>query len=328
MFTAGGLLTFSYQRNNPLLSKSSIPFSVGVSTNNSKQISIKPTLYGKNDFLHTYAEFWYKDLPDHYWGVGYDKGMQVHQSDSATAYHRKWLRVYAKVVRQFFPNVFAGAVVDVNMTRASNVNARMEEDADFVRTGHRSKNSGLGVSFQYDSRDMSVNAYEGMLMDVTYIHYDKLFRGEHEFDVLELDYRQFASLGYRHVLAWNVKTRWAMGDDVPYTELSQLGSPFDLRGYYWGRFRDKNSAIILMEYRHMFNRRTLNRKGNYDSPFGFVTWIGSGAITPELMHDDIYWLPNAGLGVRVEVQPRMNVRVDWGVGKDTRLFYITLNEAF
>ena len=41
-------------------------------------------------------------------------------------------------------------------------------------------------------------------------------------------------------------------------------------------------------------------------------------------------LPNAGVGLRIEVQPRMNVRLDFGrnfVNKQN-LFYINMTEAF
>jgi len=41
-------------------------------------------------------------------------------------------------------------------------------------------------------------------------------------------------------------------------------------------------------------------------------------------------LPNLGLGLRVEVQPRMNVRLDFGrdmVNKQN-LFYFNMTEAF
>jgi len=40
------------------------------------------------------------------------------------------------------------------------------------------------------------------------------------------------------------------------------------------------------------------------------------------------WLPNAGVGIRYEVQKRMNARVDFGIGEDSNAFYISFNEAF
>ena len=52
-------------------------------------------------------------------------------------------------------------------------------------------------------------------------------------------------------------------DDMPYGEMSQPGTPFDLRGYSWGRYRDFAMVFALAEYRHMFlkkNKETLPTK--------------------------------------------------------------------
>ncbi len=40
------------------------------------------------------------------------------------------------------------------------------------------------------------------------------------------------------------------------------------------------------------------------------------------------WLPNGVLGYRLEVQPRMNLRIDFGFGRETMGFYFNFNEAF
>ena len=47
-------------------------------------------------------------------------------------------------------------------------------------------------------------------------------------------------------LAWQFRTRIGKGD-VPWGELSQPGTPFDLRGYRWGRYRDKSMLYMVLE---------------------------------------------------------------------------------
>jgi len=63
------------------------------------------------------------------------------------------------------------------------------------------------------------------------------------------------------------------------------------------------------------------------SKSGFVAWIGGGTLG-ETVGDFNKWLPNVGFGYRFEVQPRMNLRVDIGFGKESRGFYFNFNEAF
>ena len=60
---------------------------------------------------------------------------------------------------------------------------------------------------------------------------------------------------------------------------------------------------------------------------GFVAWVATGTIGPGVENFS-KWLPNAGVGIRFEVEPRMNLRVDYGLGVDSNLFYISFNEAF
>jgi hypothetical protein len=104
--------------------------------------------------------------------------------------------------------------------------------------------------------------------------------------------------------------------------MSQPGTPFDLRGYTWGRYRDESMVYAIGEYRHMFRKKdkTLSRHG-------VVGWIGVGTLG-ETVGQFGEWLPSIGVGYRLEVQPRMNLRIDIGFGKETRGFYFNFNEAF
>ena len=62
---------------------------------------------------------------------------------------------------------------------------------------------------------------------------------------------------------------------------------------------------------------------------GFVAWTGCGFMGPTPGKIEGV-LPNYGVGLRIEVQPRMNVRLD--LGKNTvnnqTLFYFNMTEAF
>ena len=62
---------------------------------------------------------------------------------------------------------------------------------------------------------------------------------------------------------------------------------------------------------------------------GFVAWGGCGFLGPTMGKIEGV-LPNAGVGLRIEVQPRMNVRLDFGrnFANDQSLFYFNMTEAF
>jgi hypothetical protein len=55
--------------------------------------------------------------------------------------------------------------------------------------------------------------------------------------------------------------------------------------------------------------------------------VATGSVA-DVYSEMTNWLPNAGVGLRFEVQKRMNARFDFGVGDDSAAFYISFNEAF
>ena len=140
--------------------------------------------------------------------------------------------------------------------------------------------------------------------------------------------RQYKTVGKRKVLAWTVQSKNAFGD-VPLTKYVLSGTPFDLRGYYMGQFRDKSSHVMMAEYRQMINTDKSTWIKKMLNHIGYVAWGGCGFMGPTPGKIEGV-LPNLGVGLRIEVQPRMNVRLDLGrdmVNKQN-LFYFNMTEAF
>ena len=327
MLTVGGLFTFMTKPGNHLLSRSSIPFSIGYSTNGSLLISAKANIYMIDDKLRLTGEYWNKNMPDNYWGVGYEKGRHTHKSDSTTGYHRNWNQFKFKIAYEVLKNFFIGINYDHNKTKASEVNEVMAADTNYLMYGDDINNSGFGMVWRYDSRDFPENAYNGIFIELAGTGYSKLNKSTSHFQAYELDYRQYQEIVRKgSTLAWQLKTRLTHGD-VPWTEMSMIGTPFDLRGYTWGQYRDYSSIFLLAEYRYMFGRRKPNGRGDMYGPFGFVVWTGAGSVTPDYGNFE-YWLPNAGVGLRFEIQKRMNLRIDYGFGAGSSAFYFSFNEAF
>lgn len=327
LFTAGGLFTFKLNPDNPVLSRSSMPFSVGYSTNGSLLVSVRANIYGKEDKFRLTGEYWNKRMPDNYWGVGYENAANREQSKETTAYQRDWRQLKFKVAYEVLRNFFAGINYDYNETRTKDINPVMAADTNYLKHPGHVYNSGFGMVWRYDSRDFPENAYKGFFIELAGTAYGKHTSSNNIFQVYELDYRQYQKIVREgSTLAWQVKARDAFGD-VPWTEMSMIGTPYDLRGYTWGQYRDRCMLFVLTEYRYMFKKRKTGEEQSSPGPFGFVAWTGIGSVAPGL--DQLkHWLPNAGLGFRFEIQPRMNVRIDYGVGLDSNAFYISFNEVF
>ncbi|VCY17266.1 hypothetical protein BANRA_05277 [Klebsiella pneumoniae] len=56
---------------------------------------------------------------------------------------------------------------------------------------------------------------------------------------------------------------------------------------------------------------------------------GPGTMGPSLSSlNNGRWLPSAGVGYRFEFKPRVNVRLDYGIGNGSSGFYFQVGEAF
>jgi hypothetical protein len=323
-FTLAGGIMVSFKTNpkDTLIQRSSSPIMLGVSSTGAYFFGTKITSFWKQDKWRIYADINFKDMPDNYYGTGYDKGLNTPRSDSTTAYTRTWFQFYTKFLYQFRKHHFIGPTIDINYTKGSEESAGVLADDGYQEFNNRPFNVGLGAVYQYDSRDIPVNAYKGWFLEVIFLVYGSFLGGDNNYQLLGIDYRKYWQIRKKgRTLAFQGRGRFTNGD-VPYGEMSQLGTPFDLRGYRWGQYRHESMIYLLGEYRHMFNKRD----GSV-SKFGAVAWAGAGSLG-ETVGQLSNWLPNFGLGLRFEVQPRMNLRIDYGFGKETSGFYFNFNEAF
>jgi len=325
IIVAGGIFTF--QTGTDLDTKrSSIPFNVGWSTNNSKEIDFRPVIYGRNNNIRFFGRMVLKDMPDHYYGVGYFNARDTKTSDSTTLYHRFWWQTDLNFVRRVRGPLFAGIRFDFNRTKATELNEQMVMDERTIEEGTDIQNSGVGFIIQYDTRDFEVNSKSGLLLNLSSTFYGKLFNSRFNYNLLVLEYRQFKTVSPGRVLAWTIKINNGSGN-VPWTELPKLGTAFDLRGYRNGRYRDKSAGFGIVEYRHTFRKSKSAEGAPRLSKHGLVVWAGTGSLA-ESMDKWNQWLPNYGLGYRFEVQPSINARLDFGFGLQSTGFYINFNEAF
>jgi hypothetical protein len=96
-----------------------------------------------------------------------------------------------------------------------------------------------------------------------------------------------------------------------------------MRGYYEGRFTDRNMVTAQAELRQNVWRRV-----------GVALWVGAGnCFSSWNAFEWSHTLPNYGIGLRWELKKRVNIRFDYGFGSrvNGRLingFQVVLNEAF
>ncbi|WP_053406371.1 BamA/TamA family outer membrane protein [Persicobacter sp. CCB-QB2] len=331
------LFTFKTDPTDSLINRSNVPVGFAWLFNGGFNAIVRPQLFFNEDKFRIFGQFYIKDNQENYYGVGFETNKERPRGEATTQ--------YAATAYQFNPiflfrlgasDFFLGPQVDITSTRIRDPAELMVEDPYYIAAGGTAEgdrifNSGLGFQLSYDTRDFPANAYSGVYFIASAVFYEKFFGSDYSFQSYQLEYRQYKALpflGERRNLAWTVSSNTSTGN-VPWTDMSKVGSPFDLRGYYLGQFRDKTTSYAILEYRHMLNFDHKTWAGRFFSKFGFAAWCGVGAVGPTPF-DVEGWLPNYGAGLRIEVQPRMNFRMD--IGKDPinnqTLLYFNMTEAF
>lgn len=327
------LMTFRMNKTDSVSQRSFIPVGFNISINGTFVAAGAGTLFFNENKFRIYVKYGYRTEPANFYGIGYDEIKQAEElkdlfhKDSVT-FHKTNFQFFPRFVWEIKRNLFVGSLLDFNYTYSKDMPYWMKQNPQVIKYGDRYHNIGIGALVQYDTRDDVATPFEGLFLSAMGTLYGKYLGGNFNYEMVELEYRQFKQVFKRRsVLAWTAKTQIGM-DNVPYTELPNFGNPFDLRGYAWGKYRDKSMAYGIVEYRHMFMSQEAYERGAFWSKFGGVAWIGTGTIgnTPA---DWDKWKLNYGIGLRIQLQPRKNFRLDIGKEPGQKWgIYMNMTEAF
>lgn len=330
------LMTFRMNPKDTTMRRSVIPMALAfMFEGGGLNLMVKPQLFFKDDKFRIFGVLNYKNTRENFYGIGYNTNKNYERSDSTSQYRYSGFQVNPWFLfRMGKSDIFFGPQIDISYDKLSEPAKYLPQQADYAaaggdENGYKNFSSGIGFLLSYDTRDIPANPYRGTYVDLRGIMYQKWLGSDKNFYRLELDYRQYKSVGQRKVLAWTLQSKNTFGRHIPLTKYALSGTPFDLRGYYMGQYRDKSSHVALVEYRQMFNTDRSTWLKRITSHLGYVAWGGVGFMGPTPGKIEGI-LPNAGLGLRIEVQPRMNVRFDYGrnfVNKQN-LFYFNMTEAF
>ena len=329
------LMTFRMNPSDTTQQRSVIPTAIALMFKGGINLFAKPQLFFKGDRFRIFGIVAYKNTQENYYGIGYSTNRDYVRSDSTSQYRYGGVQINPEFMfRLGRSNFFAGPQLDINYDHLTKPADYLPLEASYAAAGgdedgYDSFVVGVGFLVNYDSRDVPANAYRGLYLDVRGMAYSKLLGSDVNFYKVSLDYRQYIPVGYRRTLAWTIQSKHVFGSDIPITQYALTGTPFDLRGYYKGQYRDKSSHVLLAEYRHMFNTDRSTRIKKWIHHTGFVAWAGCGFMGPTVGKIEGV-LPNFGVGLRIELQKRMNLRLDLGrntVNNQT-LFYFNMTEAF
>lgn len=305
---ASGL--FRIDRNDLKISPSNVSLYSDITTTGSYVIGVSGNIiFPKMDYRID-ADIFFMNRPSKYWGIGYDYGKNKHDYSK---FKNQEIQIKADFLKRLWEQAYIGITTNYRDNRGKDF-----DDISYLQgENYKARAVGGGLILSYDSRDFIPNPYSGVYTKIEQVFYPEWLGSSVTFNKTEIVFRYYKSAWKGAVIAFDLQGTFNNGD-VPWNMLALVGDSHQMRGYYAGQYRDKKLIQSQIELRQRVYRR-----------HGVVLWGGAGNTFPKF--SGFEWdqtLPTFGIGYRWEFKNRVNVRLDYGIGKGQTSFYFNINEAF
>jgi outer membrane protein assembly factor BamA len=256
----------------------------------------------------------FQRYPNKFFGIGNHTSSQNEEQ-----YTPQSFVVRAVLYRNFYARFNIGPIL-----RLESVSMKERISTGLLATGTISGSAGgvsvgLGFAANWDSRDNTFSAHSGSFYQLTGLFYRSAFGSDYGYTDIQIDTRTFFEFTPGQVLALQGVGEFIDGSP-PFQSLAKFGGSNILRGYFDGRYRDKNGVAVQMEYRTPVWWR-----------FGLVGFAGVAQVADNINRfaSNRFWFAG-GLGLRFFWNPeeRINLRLDYGIGTNSSGMYVTVTEAF
>ncbi|WP_375418185.1 BamA/TamA family outer membrane protein [uncultured Hymenobacter sp.] len=282
---------------------------------------------GERYFMSGEASY-YHQFPINYYGTG----PQTRVADKSVIEYKVFI-FNQRALRRLAPGLFTGLQYRLTDLRDVQLNEGIAGVPDRSRLYERpareyaqnTRISGLGPALLYDRRDNVLSPFRGSYLELSALFNSTALGSDYRFGRYLLDARHFRPLGQDHktILAAQLVGQFH-GGSVPFRELANLGGGSLLRGYYEGRYRDRQLLAAQVEVRRAlfgrFNGVLFGGLGQVGNTLGELAGAGRGGVKAA---------GGAGLRFRFNRRDRLNVRLDYGVGRGgSSGVYFSIGEAF
>jgi hypothetical protein len=260
-----------------------------------------------------------QSFPLKYHGIGMDT-----PKDYLALVDANQIMIKERVLREIRNNFYGG--LEFDFQRLSRVAFKPSDEAaefELPLGAEGSTNFGLGLGLVYDDRHNVLNVRKGHFAELAYLKYLPGL-STFDFNTLIFDARIFRPVGKQNVLAWQFLGQFNSGE-VPFNQLSLMGGDSMMRGYYLGRFRDKNQLATQLEF------RMLPLPLGFSKRIGASAFAGTATVFPDFSKAAIHkvvWA--AGAGLRFLLFPKKDIytRFDVAFTQEGTGYYLFIGEAF
>ncbi len=234
-----------------------------------------------------------------------------------------WIK--ERVLKQILPNVFLGPEFDFQRMSSVEFVPAGESPSLELPLGHEgSTNFGLGLGLVYDDRHNVLNVRKGLFSELALISYNPFWSSEFNFTTLISDTRIYRPITKNTVWANQLFAQFNRGD-VPFNQLSLMGGENLMRGYYLGRYRDKNQLSFQSEMRF------LPIPLGFTDRLGAAVFAGAGQVFPDFNGfalSNFEWSAGGGIRFLLFRNKDIYTRLDVALTREGSGFYFFIGEAF
>lgn len=315
-FGTAGALTFHLSPKDTISRTSNLQLLFLYSTKKQLVTAINGSQYFHKEKYILNEQFSFSSYPDKFWGLG---KKTPDSAEEPYKFHQYY--VYLHLLRKIAPDFFVGALYE--MQKVWDISYQpgglFEAQKIVGRNGYRI--SGMGSSITYDKRNNAFAPDRGFFGQVYFNHFDKFWGSDFNYTNIVVDLRKYIPLTKNQVLALQVFSFNNTGNEVPLRSLASFGGANRMRGYYDGRYKDKQQLIFQGEYRFQIYKR-----------FGGVAFGGAGNVSRDAIDysfSELKYSYGGGLRFALNKKEKLNLRIDYGIGQGKNNgFYLQLGEAF
>ena len=259
----------------------------------------------------------YQSFPLLYFGIGPDS-----QSERISLIDGNYSLFRERFLRAVIPSLYVGLELDYQRLSSVKYKDVTPNHQQPSVGANGSTNLGLGLGILYDNIHNALNPRKGIYSEWAVLNYNGDFGSDFNFTSYIIDNRFYVPVKKNTVLAAQLYGQFTLGN-APFNMLSLMGGESLMRGYYLGRYRDKNLIAGQLEYRIL--------PFNFSKRWGASAFMAAGQVYDE--NETFQFknlLPTGGLGLRFLVFPEKDIytRIDVAFTEEGRGIYFFIGEAF
>ena len=275
------------------------------------EIGLSGTHIKRKDRSRINYQAYFYSFPCYFWGVGFENAFN---NENKTKYSKLQAQIIGEWIWQIYPGLFLGPSIEFSYISAT----KQSNPLPWEGFDNTTFSYGIGGTLSYDTRDNLTAPTKGVYGMASLKTYPGFLFNRNSFGNLELTFSMYGKAWKGAVIAMRVHGMFSAGKNIPWGMLPSMGGSYNMRGYYAGRYCDKNEADITFELRQHVWRRN-----------GIAIWVGAGEVFPDFKSIKLKWiLPSYGIGYRWEFKKNINIRMDLGLGRKSSNFIFSINEAF